>query len=82
MIGVGYRLAQMRRRVPTVECERCGMSYPQSRETCPYCDGLDGAALQAVQEKVRMRKRRTAGIGRTFLLIALVLMLVMAALLL
>lgn len=82
MIGLGFRLAQMRRSKPVVECERCGMHYPESQQQCPYCYGLEGAALQAVQEKVRMRKRCTADMGRIFLFIAVGVILAMGLFLL
>lgn len=74
MIGLGYRLAQQKRRKPLKQCERCGLSYQKDAEQCPYCTGMDDEGLRRLRRRLRTRDKKMTRLGLRLLYLAFGLM--------
>lgn len=54
-------------------CERCGLRRPDTGDQCPHCAGLDDAEVQALRRQAAEQHEGHARLGRTFLIVAAVL---------
>lgn len=57
------------------KCERCGLRYSDQLERCPHCSGLSETELQQLKLRIATSQRRMASLGKSMLILALVLLL-------
>ena len=61
----------------TKKCPRCGLRYPQKEAACTHCTNLSDWEVKELQEKYGSYHEGNANLGRLFLYIATVLIVVM-----
>ncbi len=66
----------------TRKCKRCGMRYPENEPVCPHCDGLTDDQVRRIRLRHASYLAGNANLGRLFLYLAGLIIVVMVILLL
>lgn len=61
------------------KCRRCGLRYPRSEQSCPHCEHLSDDEVEQLKLEFEAEKEGNANLGRLFLYIAALLLLLMIA---
>ena len=62
-------------------CTRCGLMYPQKKQNCHHCTGLDEEGLANLREKIERKHDKLSSYwGVKFGLMAAILLLIMVGL--
>ncbi len=69
-LGISHNLSQ--------KCERCGLLYPKDEEECIHCGKLGEADLHVLKQKILNDAESTSSLGRIFLILSLVLIVLFA----
>jgi len=65
----------------TRRCPRCGLWFPKKSPECTHCASLDEAGLARLTERFGQEHEGNANLGRTFLLLAAILLVFVIGLL-
>ena len=76
-VGLGGRLALLQEQMKKAPCERCKLLYNhKKRNKCPHCGNLNEADLQIFLAKREAGFRKRKSVGKWFLIVALIIILV------
>ncbi len=64
------------------QCQRCGLRRPDNDDECPHCAGLDDAEVADLRRHTTEEHEGHSRLGRTFLIVAAVLAVIVLMLLL
>lgn len=62
---------------PVARCSRCAMQYAEELDECPHCRDFSDAEMADFLQRRDEELNNIAGLGRIFLLLALLLLLVL-----
>jgi hypothetical protein len=80
MSGLGLILANHLSRKPTRKCERCGLQFSASEDSCPHCKDLDEYGLGKLVERIQGESQANRNLGILFFSIASILAFILIGL--
>lgn len=72
--GLGLKIAAMKLQKPKQKCERCGLYYDRSAQTCTYCAHMSDAQLSEFLATIESHQQANTGLGKFFFILMLVLL--------
>lgn len=79
MLGFGWAAHRLSTRGKQKKCPRCDLRYPETKNKCPHCDGLDPFELQQLKNKIQQASQSNRSLGKIFLFATVLLVAVMVA---
>jgi hypothetical protein len=61
------------------KCRRCGLYYPRREQSCPHCEHLSDDEVEQLKLEFEAEKEGNANLGKLFLYIAALILLLMIA---
>lgn len=69
--GLGARAAHKQK--STKPCSRCSLWYPEDEASCIHCKDISDDHLETFKRRIEAQHESNAKLGRTFIVIAMVL---------
>jgi len=60
------------------KCKRCGLRYPRTEKRCVHCTGLSDTEVEALLIEKKKEHKTSAVIGRLFLYITVLIVILIA----
>ena len=65
--NIGLSWTRYARSVPTRNCERCHLDFPDAEESCPHCRDMADHELQSFQRELETKKKNSTRIFIAFI---------------